>query len=187
MIYRNAMSKAYIFTGFPCSGKSTALKTAYEAELHTVEMSDVVRRQYREETGQEEADDNAIGNWATVQRMAISFGYFAECASELINNRIDDNSSVAISGVRSIEEVEVFRTALEEEVTVIGIRTPKEVRWKWAFEERDVRPTEMRQRDQRENEWGLDKLLNRHTDMIIRNGNVTQERFEQKIQEVVTE
>lgn len=181
------MNKAYVFVGYPASGKSTALKTAYAEGLHTAEMSDVVRKQYREETGQEEADDNAIGNWATTQRLAISFGYFAECAAELINNRVDNSSPVAISGVRSIEEVEVFRTALEEEVTVIGIRTPKETRWKWAFEERDMRPTEMRQRDQRENEWGLDKLLNRHTDMIIRNGNVTQDRFEQKIVDVVTE
>lgn len=181
------MTEAYVFTGYPASGKSTALKTAYAEGLHTVEMSDVVRRQYREETGNDNADDNTIGRWATTQRLAISFGYFAECAAELIRNRVDDSTPVAISGVRSIEEVEVFRTAIPEDVTVVGIRTPKEIRWKWAFEERNVRPTEMRQRDQRENEWGLDKLLNRHTDMIIRNGNVTQDRFEQKIRDVVTE
>lgn len=183
------MANIYLFAGYPCAGKSTALKTAYSEGLHTVEMSEVVRRQYREETRKEpnEVNDNELGRWATTQRLAISFGYFAEHAAKLVNNRTDSDSDVAISGVRSIEEIETLQNSLNENITVVGIRTPKEVRWKWGFEERDMRPNEMKDRDQREEEWGLEKLMNRYTDMIIRNGNVTQGRFEQKIRNVVTE
>ncbi len=184
------MNKAYLFAGYPASGKTTALKTAYEEGLHTIEMSNVVRKKYSNETENEhrEVDDNTIGQWATEQRLENSFGYFAEYAAKLARNRVDSDSNLAVSGIRSIEEVDTFKFALPEtEVVTIGIRCPEPIRWKWGFEERNNRPSEMKARDQRENEWGLDKLLNRHTDMIIRNGNVTEERFKQKIRDVVTE
>lgn len=183
------MNTTYLFCGYPCSGKTTALKTAYEEGLHTLEMSKVVKRKYSEETRNDpaEVDDNTIGRWATEQRLSYSFGYFAEYAAELARKRVDSDSDVAVSGVRSIEEVDAFRKALPEtEIVVVGIRCPESIRWRWAFENRDMRPNEMKARDQREEEWGLEKLLNRGTDMIIRNGNVTEDRFKQKIRNMVT-
>jgi dephospho-CoA kinase len=170
----------FLLTGFPGSGKSTALETANDMGLFTVEMSDVVRSEY---SGDEENDNN-LGKWASSRKQEHGNGYFAECSAKFIRENIGSDRDVAISGIRSVEEVDTFEGFFDN-VIVVGIRCPKEIRWKRVFERDGVRPSEMSQRDQRERQWGLQKVLNRHTNHILYNETCTQELFKNKVKTVI--
>lgn len=179
---------AYLFTGYPGCGKTTALREAYENDLQTIEMGQVVRNEYRDsELVKGSPDDNDLGKWASRKREDFGEAYFAEKAMDRV--RLSGmQSDIAISGIRSMEEVEVFRnSSILETVTIVGIVASRERRAERLQGRDDANHSYLAERDQREREWGLEKVMRRGTDLVIRNNECSLARFRSKIGTVVNE
>ena len=161
----------YCFTGYPGSGKSTACDIAADAGVPTTSMGDIVRKRARDELGTD-ATSNDIGNWATEQREKHGDTVFAEYTADDIEERFD--GTVVVDGVRSRDELEVFNDRFDD-VTLVYVRAPFEERLsriqsRGREDEGDATAADLRERDQREEEWGLADLVEQEQyDTVIEN------------------
>lgn len=175
------MITCYILVGFPASGKSTALNEAYSQGLYTIETSEVVRDKFQEETPEKVGDD-ALGDWATEQRNEYGVDVFALHTINRLQTA-DYTGDVALSGIRCVEEVDVFKSSnLFDEVEVIGIEAGYETRFQRMKNRDDIDREYFESRMKREKDWGVEKVMNRETDLIIRNDSCSEKLFRNKFE-----
>jgi dephospho-CoA kinase len=146
-----------------------------------VTMGDVVRNEVKirnlEPTG------NNIGKIAKVLREKNGPAIIAEKCVELIKKKNEE--IIFVDGVRSISEVMVFRKYWK--FPIISILVDEEKRFKHLFERNrsdDPKSLEdLKERDRREIEFGLDKVLEIAEYRIYNNSSI--EDLEKKIRKTV--
>ena len=157
-----------LLTGMPGSGKEEFLNVAREEGYDIVRMGDIVR-DLAEKKGIS-FEDQSIGSFANDERQKHHEGIWAD---RTISNITHDNT--VIDGVRSTVEVSIFRSELGD-LKVVAIHAPPKSRFERLKERgREDAPQtweEFNDRDYRELDWGLGRVIARADHMIINDGSL---------------
>ncbi|MBD3211507.1 MAG: flagellar hook-basal body complex protein FliE [Candidatus Lokiarchaeota archaeon] len=168
------------FCGLPGSGKSTAIEAINDWGV-VINMGDIVREEAKK-SNISETDEN-LGKIAQNLRQVEGKGVLAKKCVEKIQK--SNNSTFFIDGLRSWEEVEMFRKYWK--FPVIAIKTDLEKRFQ-IIKKRDRKDDpdtlkELRKRENRELNFGLDKVI-KNADYEIMN-NSTKKVLKKKTREIV--
>ena len=166
-----------ILVGMPGSGKDIFVQEAGKAGFNHIRMGDMVRL-FAGEDGIG-TDDKAIGGFATGQREEHGSEVWAKRTLE----RLPDGN-VLIDGSRSLAEIEHFKLALGDDLSVIGIDAPTKIRFQRLIARgREDDPSaleDFQARERRELSWGLGQALE-NADIAIKNDG-TLDEFRNKCQ-----
>lgn len=148
------MKKIIAIVGMPGSGKTLAVNIAKNMGIPVVAMGDVVREEVKLR-GLEETPEN-VGKISMVLR--------EEEGSQVIANRtltkIDKEESrvVLVEGIRSLDEIELFKK-IYPDFTLVAIHSSPKTRFKRLYERErpdDAKDTKtFQERDARELNYGL--------------------------------
>ena len=146
------MMRLLIVTGMPGTGKEEFLKVAEEMNVPFIRMGDVVRETY------ESSDKSmSVGEFASAERERHGYDIWAKRSLERMSGNI-----FLVDGCRSMDEVNAFRS-LTDDVTLIAIHSSPEARYARLIKRnRDDAPStldEFMERDEREMNWGLAKIM----------------------------
>ena len=157
-----------LLTGMPGSGKEEFLNIAREKGYEVVRMGDVVR-EHAEKKGIS-FEDKSLGSFAHEERVEHHEGIWAD---RTICNITEENT--IIDGVRSTNEVNIFKSDLGD-LKIVAIHASPETRFERLKERgREDAPktwSEFNDRDHRELNWGLGRVIARANHMIINEGSL---------------
>ena len=163
--------KIIAFTGMPFSGKSEAVKIAREMGMQVVRMGDVVWEEVKKR-GLKVNYEN-VGYVANEMREKHGKDVWAKKTIEKLK-RQKPSEFFVIDGLRCVEEMNVFKKMLTPNFFLISIEASEEVRHKRALNRNRLDDIgdfkKIKERDKRELEWGLDKLIS-SSDIKISNEN----------------
>lgn len=168
----------FLFTGKHCSGKSTALDVCMEnSDIFCYDMREFIQILFQ---FQSEYDD--MDTWASRLRENYGKGYFAQELCNDIAVDVPPTKSVAISGVRSPEEVQAFiESNLFDDVTTISIIANNAVRWERYSEGQHTSQESFEHRNNCDVDLGVEKVI-RMSDVHLENSHITKERFRRKVE-----
>ncbi len=157
-----------LLTGMPGAGKEEFLKIAMEEGYDIIRMGDIVR-EHAEKKGIS-FEDNSLGSFANEEREKHHEGIWADrTLCEITEDK------TIIDGVRSTTEVSIFKSELGD-LNIIGIHASPETRFERLKERgREDAPeswSEFNDRDNRELNWGLGRVIARSNHMIINEGSL---------------
>ncbi len=171
-----------MITGMPGSGKSLIRKAAERLNLPVVSMGDIVRERAILEGVS--LTPESLGRLAVDLRDKYGDDIIAKLTiDKILKDGLNRLKVVVIEGVRSWSEVESFQRAFGRTV-IVAVHAPRKVRFKrLVVRKRRDDPRnwkEFEERDERELEWGIGKVI-AFSDYIILN-------YEHKnIEEVIRE
>lgn len=168
------------FCGLPGSGKSSAIEAI--KDLGTIiTMGDVVRNEAKKRNIEPSGEN--IGKIALELRKNGGPEIIAVKCVELIKN--EDSEVIFIDGLRSMVEVDVFKKHWK--FPVIAIELDEKTRFERLLKRgRSDDPKtleELRERDKREREFGLNEVM-KSADYKIEN-NISEKKFKKKIRKLI--
>lgn len=119
------------FTGYPGVGKSyIAKKFAEQGDIPIVNMGDEMKHHY---TTMPDGDHNAAypdNTWGMAQSLRAEFGPSGAAYASIsrIAAAFLEHNTVVVDGVRSPEEIKLFKAAFEVPITAIAIIADQETR-----------------------------------------------------------
>ena len=172
--------KIIVIVGYPGAGKTEVRKIIEELYgIKGVAMGDIVRMQAQR--FEIPMDPKEISRFADSMRRIHGMDYWARKTVEYINDMRRSKSIgkiIVIDGVRNIEEVEYFKRIFGENLVIIAVNAPDELRFKRLLErgrQDEIKTIEdLRLRDDIERSWGLDKVIGM-ADFIIENSGTIEE------------
>ncbi|MBS3782276.1 MAG: AAA family ATPase, partial [Candidatus Thermoplasmatota archaeon] len=111
-----------LLAGMPGAGKEEFLKIAKERDYDLVRMGDVVREQ-AEKVDLSKTEEK-IGEFADRERKEHHQGIWADRTL----SRVREEKTI-IDGIRSLEEVNIFRSELEKDVPIVAIHSSPKTRF----------------------------------------------------------
>lgn len=170
----------------PFSGKSEAVQIAKDISIPVVRMGDMVWDEVKKR-GLKINDQN-VGFIANKMREQYGKDVWAQRTIEKIKS-LGKKERVVIDGIRNKEEIETFEKKLGKDFVLIAIIASHEIRLKRAFargrEDDSKNPNDVKERDKREIQWGLDTVI-ASADIIVPNEG-TIEEFREKIKGILEE
>lgn len=170
------------FVSLPGAGKSTALKAVKDLGSIVI-MGDVIRAETQRRNLP--LTDENLGSVASDLRRKEGRGIIAKRCLDKIKNK--ETNVVFVDGLRSMKEVEVFRQYWD--FPVIAIKISQKKRFEIIKKRnRDDDPTtleELKQRDKREINFGLQNVIE-NADYVIYN-NSTIKKLKKKTRQKVLE
>ncbi|MEM0373046.1 MAG: AAA family ATPase [Sulfolobaceae archaeon] len=168
-----------LISGMPGSGKSEAASVLKEMGVLVLSMGDVVRYNYEK---YKKANESLL-EFALRIRREKGKGVVAELTLEFLKG--SDVKIVGIEGVRSIEEVEVFRR-FSKEIVLISIHAPPYLRYRRIlsrYREDDPKVLdEIIRRDFKELELGIGSVIAMSDYIIVNDKDL--ESFKRKCREL---
>lgn len=166
-------------SGMPGSGKGVFVETARKKGWDVVRMGDAVW-DFVKKKGLTLNDEN-VGRVADEERKKFGYGIWAERTLPFIKNR-----KTVIDGIRSVEEVNVFRKHFQD-FTLISIHSSSETRYGRIMSRKRIDDTfskkEFDERDKRELSWGIGKVIALADVVIVNEGEV--DEFREKVEEIL--
>lgn len=142
--------------GLPGSGKGEAAAVARELGVPVITMGDVVRDACRRR-GLDPATDH--GTVAKQLRAEDGPTAIAERSIPRVQSALTDHDVALVDGIRSDAEVERFRAVFDPFV-LVSIEAPREIRRdRLANRGRDAGHESLRERDQRERDFGMGEAM----------------------------
>ena len=161
--------KIIAFTGMPASGKSEAVVIAKDKGIPVVRMGDLVWEETKRQG--KTLDDKNVGTIASNMREKHGMDIWARRTVEKIHS-FKKSPLLVIDGVRNVEEIEYFKKELGRDFLVIAIDAPDALRRKRAISRGRTDDSknlkDLEERDKREIQWGLKKVI-AEADIIIPN------------------
>ena len=156
-----------VVTGMPGAGKEGVVNRAALHGFSVYRMGDVVR-DFAEENG---IPPQAIGSYASAERER----YGRDIWAHRVLNRIDKGvEKIVIDGCRSEFEVAVFRMYFGSNMHLIAVHSSPETRFerlrKRGRADAPVSRKEFDDRDKRELDWGLGRVIALADQMIVNEG-----------------
>ena len=171
----------YGVTGMPLAGKTTVAGLIEDKGFEIVDMGDVVRK----EMEKKEVPIQNTGKWVNRQRKEKGMDAIAELTEPYIEEK--DTDKIVITGMRGPSERRRFEDELEQNLEMIAVWASPETRRKRREErmrEEDREGDEFKQRDQRELENGVGRLMALSQHMII-NEDLSIEKLEKEVNKIV--
>jgi dephospho-CoA kinase len=171
----------YGVTGMPLAGKTTVAGLLEKEGFEVVDMGDVVRK----EMNKREVPTQETGKWVNKQRKEKGVDAIAQLTAPYIEEK--DTSDIVITGMRGLAEKRRFEDELEDSIEMIAVWASPETRRKRREErmrEEDREGDEFEQRDHRDLENGVGRLMALSDHMIINEG-LSIEELEEKVNQIV--
>jgi len=178
--------KILAFTGMPFSGKSVAVELAKDHGIPVIRMGDMIWEEAKNQ-GLELNDEN-VGMIANQMRKEHGMDIWARRTLEKMES-MDKEQIAVIDGVRNNEEIETFKQELNGDFVVVAIKASTETRHQRAMnrgrrdDSKDER--QIKERDQREIGWGLNKVIDAADITIENEGSV--DEFKEEINKLLNE
>lgn len=167
-----------LLTGMPGSGKEEFLNVARKKGYDIVRMGDVVRELSKK--NDIPMTDSGVGTFAHNERERHHYGIWADRTL----SRVEEENTI-IDGVRNLEEVEIFKAELGEEMQIVAVHVSPETRFqRLQKRNREDAPQtweEFKERDERELDWGLGRLIAKADVMMINEGTLSE--FHDEVEE----
>jgi len=166
--------------GLPGSGKGEAADLAREMGLPVVTMGDVIREECRAR-GLDPAEHH--GEVARRLREENGPAAIAERSLPAIERRLSDADTVLVDGLRSGVELDRFRERFGDDFLLVSVEAPFETRAERLLDrgrdETDLDRAALREREQRELEFGMGEAMDRADLTIDNTGSLSafRERF----------
>ncbi len=168
-------------SGMPGSGKGVFVETAKKKGFDVVRMGDAVWEHVKKK-GLTLNDEN-VGRVADEERKKHGYGIWAERTLPFIKNE-----ETVIDGIRSVEEVRIFKSHFQE-FTVVGIHSSPGTRFRRIMKRKRVDDTfskeKFDERDKRELSWGIGEVIALSDVMIV--NEVEADEFKRNIEKVLEE
>lgn len=178
--------KGIVIIGMPCSGKTSSCEHLKKKGYTYCSTGDIVRELCNEAEGYDSSDSSDLGKFST-NRREKDVAYATKGALRKLRETEDENSIIILEGVRCIEEIDYLEEEMESVLTLF-IKVPFEERARRMIErhrEGEDSKEVMKERDERELGWGLDKVIElEYYDKEI-NGNCSKEKLFKKVEEEV--
>jgi dephospho-CoA kinase len=171
----------YGVTGMPLAGKTTVAGLLEKEGFEVVDMGDVVRK----EMNNREVPTQETGKWVNKQRKEKGMDAIAQLTAPYIEEK--DTSDIVITGMRGLSEKRRFEDELEDSIEMIAVWSSPETRRKRREErmrEEDREGDEFEQRDHRDLENGVGRLMALSDYMIINEG-LSIEELEEEVNQIV--
>ncbi len=164
-------------TGMSGAGKSTIAKVASKMGFDRISMGDMIRKEAR--SRRLKGDDSNLGRIMLELRETRGAGAVAELCLPAIQG--SKNSRFVVDGVRSVEELDVFKRL--GDVLVISVTSALDQREEFLLRRdrldapRDSRS--LRERDIRERQVGVERAM-AVADIVIDNSHISLEQLKAK-------
>ena len=172
------------FTGMPFSGKSEAVKIAKEMNIPVIRMGDMIWEEVKKR--KLELSDKNVGTIANQMREEHGKDIWARRTLEKIKS-IENNNFIVIDGIRNVEEIDLFKRYFQGDFVVVTVESSDDIRQKRAltrYREDDSRDLQkIKERDNRELNWGLGKVIESANIVVLNKGSV--EDFHKKIRDIL--
>lgn len=170
--------------GWPGSGKGEAAEVAESVGVPVVTMGDVIREECRAR-GLDPADHHG----AVAQTLREEEGETAVVDRTIRRLRAVESDAALVDGLRSPAELCRFRSAFGEGFTLVAVEAPFDVRAdRVAQRGRDASDSDrerLRERDEREAEFGLAETIDRADVRIDNTGGL--ETFHERVRELLAD
>ena len=164
----------------PYSGKSEAVKIAQKRGYPVTRMGDMIWEETKRQ-GLPLTDHN-VGSIATKFRKMKGPDIWAQRTVKKIS-KYENTSIIIIDGIRNTAEVIYFKKYLSNDFILVAIQTNNSLRYNRAKSRGRIDDatslTKIKQRDEREISWGLEKIIDA-ADIIIPNNDKLKD-FQNKI------
>jgi dephospho-CoA kinase len=178
------MTELYGVTGMPLSGKTTVADIMKEEHGFTVlDMGDIVRIEM-DKRGIEPGNE---GSFVNEMRDKHGMEAIASLSAPYLNEMMEEKERIVITGMRGWSEKEKFEEEAEKEINVIAVwasRDEREDRREERQREEDVKGQDFHERDLREIENGVGKLM-ALSDHIIKNDEISLDELRNRVEDVV--
>ncbi|MFO7793715.1 MAG: AAA family ATPase [Candidatus Nanohaloarchaea archaeon] len=171
----------YGVTGMPLAGKTTVAGLLEKEGFEVVDMGDVVRK----EMNKREVPTEETGKWVNHQRKEKGMDAIAQLTAPYIEEK--DTEDIVITGMRGLAEKRRFEDELEDSIEMIAVWSSPETRRKRREErmrKEDREGDEFEERDHRDLENGVGRLMALSDYMIINEG-LSIEELEEEVNQIV--
>jgi len=159
---------AVVVTGMPGAGKESVVERAGRHGFSVYRMGDVVR-DFAERSSVPPGD---VGGYASVERETNGKEIWARRVLDRVNR--DSAEKMVIDGCRSDFEVTGFREYFGENIVLLAVHSSPKTRYeRLVSRERADAPKsreEFSERDRRELDWGLGRVIALADHMIVNEG-----------------
>ena len=179
------------FVGAPASGKTIAATVAKELGIPVITMGDVIREELQRR--RLPLSDANAGSLAQELREKEGMDAVAKrCIPRIraILDRAEENvkkTVIVIDGIRGVAEVETFKKEFGCDFTLIRVDAPLELRYeriKTRGRDDDLLQfAEFKEREERENRWGMGEAMNRADAVITNEGSLAE--FKEQIKRIL--
>lgn len=170
-------------TGMPLSGKTTVAQILEDEGYTLLDMGDVVRIEM-EKRGIEPGNE---GSFVNKMREEHGMDAIAQLSVPYLDEILDENEKVVITGMRGWSEKKRFEEEAGEEIDIVAVWASRETRRQRREERKrdeDVKGQKFHERDLREISNGVGKLM-ALSDELIENDCSNTDSLEREVQEVV--
>ncbi|EGQ43591.1 MAG: dephospho-CoA kinase [Candidatus Nanosalina sp. J07AB43] len=177
------MTEIYGVTGMPLSGKTLVADIMKDQGFKVLDMGDVVRIEMQKR----DIETEDTGNWVNDMREEHGMDAIAKLSLPYLQEIVEENQDVVITGMRGWSEKNRFEEEINQDISVVSVWASKETRKSRRNDrqrEEDVKGDEFHERDIREIENGVGKLmaLSNH---IVKNDNKSKQELEEKVKTVL--
>ncbi|PSH00733.1 MAG: dephospho-CoA kinase [Nanohaloarchaea archaeon SW_7_46_7] len=176
------MTQIYGVTGMPMAGKTTVAEALEDEGFSVLDMGDVVRTEMEKRC----KDVSETGEFVNGLREEKGMDAIAQLSTPYLQEILGEQKKVVITGMRGWNEKERFEDETGEKIEVIAVWASREER-KRRREQRqrdeDIKGDEFHERDLREIQQGVGKLM-ALSDHMMKNDTITQEEFEEKVKDL---
>lgn len=177
------MTEIYGVTGMPLSGKTTVADVMEDEGFAVLDMGEVVRI----EMDKRNVPAERTGDFVNQMRGEHGMDAIAQLSTPYLKEVTDEKDKVVITGMRSWEEKKRFEEETENDIEIVAVWASRQTRKERREErqrEEDVKGDEFNERDAREMNNGVGKLM-ALSDYLIKNDNIAIEELEEKVKEIV--
>lgn len=164
----------------PLSGKTTVAEILEEEGYSVLDMGEVVRIEM-DKRGIEPGNE---GSFVNSMREEHGMDAIARLSAPYLEEILDEKDKIVITGMRGWNEKERFEDETAEEIEVVAVWSPRETRRNRREErqrEEDIKGQSFHERDLREIENGVGKLMALSDHLIKNEGTI--EELKQKVKE----
>ncbi len=177
------MTDVYGVTGMPLSGKTLVADIMKDQGFNVLDMGDVVRIEMeKRDIGAEDT-----GDWVNDMRDEHGMDAIAKLSMPYLQEIIEENQDVVITGMRGWSEKNRFEDEIDQDISVVSVWASKETRKRRRNErqrEEDMKGDEFHERDVREIENGVGKLM-ALSDHIVKNDGISKQELEERVKTII--
>lgn len=179
------MTKIYGVTGMPLSGKTTVAEIMEDEGYTVLDMGEVVRI----EMDKRDIPVEKTGAFVNEMRGEHGMDAIAMLSVPYLEEVIDAKDRIVITGMRGWDEKQRFEKETDEEIEIVSVwasRTTRKQRREERQREEDEKGDEFHERDLREIENGVGKLM-ALSDHTIKNNEISLNELEDKVKNIISE
>lgn len=177
------MTEIYGVTGMPLSGKTTVAEFMKDRGFAVLDMGDVVRIEMEKRNIATED----TGDWVNDMRDEHGMDAIAQLSAPYLEEMLDEKQKIVITGMRGWSEKRRFEKETGEELDIVAVWTSRQTRRERREErkrEEDIKGDDFHERDLREVNNGVGKLM-ALSDHMIKNEGISEDELQQKVKKLI--